>query len=695
MYGSELSYPSKYLTQNCSNRSQTNLPRHDSSYNASKDSHFRASEDSVFSEDTYETQPSSVSSLPPLQTKGLDESDQMESVGGDDPLSFDLVTPAGDNVQSVSHILETRSLLLFSHQHLETIFADPSLLLKFTSFMSTHRPQSIPILVYYLDALKALRALAYANSVSKGLESIHGLPFTEALPEETINRTLRDKARQAFDVLVNEELPAYITHVWTQVVSLSIQKRITGTLAPHLREMSEGLAEVFCLTDPSRPDNPIVFASQEFNRTTQYGMSYVIGRNCRFLQGPKTTQHSVKRIGRSVMEQRDHCEVLLNYRRDGSPFMNLLMTAPLYDSRGKVRYYIGAQVDVSGLIKDETDLEGFQRLIRQQMEANNEANASQRNDAEQLNGEMEHHPKDEFQELSEMFNISELDTVRMHGGSMHKEHVEESAETDTMSHHRPRLLLKDDHSPEPQPMGRPVYTQSPTGHVIRQNGRLSGIFQHYLLIRPYPSLRIIFTSPSLRVPGILQAPFMSKIGGSNRVRDELTAALARGDNVTAKIRWVFRSEEEGRARWIHCTPLLGGNGAVGVWMVVLVDEEGSVSQRRFRQAPPVAQRLGQTQGMRPDSRDDYTLGHGRGARMGGEMMQGGMMGPAVMSHTQPSVRQPRSSLDGLSVLGRSDAGGSHSHVQGNVSDQRYSNETGGHSRTGTMLGRSEFSFQII
>ena len=100
-------------------------------------------------------------------------------------------------------------------------------------------------------------------------------------------------------------------------------------------------------------------------------------------------------------------------------------------------------------------------------------------------------------------------------------------------------------------------------------------------------LRILFASPSLRVPGILQSPFMDKIGGSNRVREELTAALAEGRGVTAKVRWVTKSDGEGRNRWIHCTPLLGSNGHIGVWMIVIVDDEHSLS-RRWKQTPPVA-----------------------------------------------------------------------------------------------------------
>lgn len=122
-----------------------------------------------------------------------------------------------------------------------------------------------------------------------------------------------------------------------------------------------------------------------------------------------------------------------------------------------------------------------------------------------------------------------------------------------------------------------------------------------MLVRPYPSLRILFVSPSLRVPGLLQSPFMDRIGSSERVREELVAALAEGRGVTAKVRWISR-DEEGRNRWIHCTPLLGHNGNIGVWMVVLVDDETSKPVRRFRQAPPIAADIHRTYNAPPPKR---------------------------------------------------------------------------------------------
>jgi len=537
--------------------------------------------------------------LPRLQAgETLNELDYegYNPVAEDDPTSYDLIDPAqAESSQESAWNLEKQSQALFSKEHLQIIFGDSGFLLKFTSFLGLHRPHSVPILVHYLDTLKALRALHYANAILEGLDEVPGLAFTRGSVDTTANAALLKRATDAFDYLVREELPAYITHEYIQIVSASISARISGMLAPHLREASEGLAEVFCLTDPSRPDNPIVFASEEFNRTTQYGMSYVLGRNCRFLQGPHTNPLSVRRLRDACLAGKQHQEVFLNYRRDGSPFMNLLMIAPLCDARGVVRYFIGAQVDVTGLVKDCAEMESLERLLEKN------ANDEKVPDHQKPNPEK----NDELRELSEMLNMNELSTIRKFGGRMHRDTDSDDNDSDDQSRsaisNQPRLLIKDPSTLTPS--GEPSMDGIPNGHFegpgsttstnTMGSGRLSGVYNHYLLIRPYPSLRILFASPSQRVPGILQSPFMNKIGGSNRVREELTAAFADGRGVTAKVRWVSKHDEEGRNRWIHCTPLVGINGQIGVWMVVIVDDERHRIQRERerldrRMAPPVA-----------------------------------------------------------------------------------------------------------
>lgn len=101
----------------------------------------------------------------------------------------------------------------------------------------------------------------------------------------------------------------------------------------------------------------------------------------------------------------------------------------------------------------------------------------------------------------------------------------------------------------------------------------------YLLVRPYPSLRILFTSPSLRIPGMLQSSFLNRIGETGAKRDSIVNAMMAGRSVTARIKWMTRFNNQGRHRWIHCTPLLANNGQIGVWMVIVIDDEHEHSAR--------------------------------------------------------------------------------------------------------------------
>ncbi len=83
---------------------------------------------------------------------------------------------------------------------------------------------------------------------------------------------------------------------------------------------------------------------------------------------------------------------------------------------------------------------------------------------------------------------------------------------------------------------------------------------------------------------------MDKIGGSPKVRDELTQALAQGRSVTATVRWVVKPGEKGRNRWIAFTPLVGSHQQIGVWIAILVDDELE-NEQRPKQAPPVKFRV--------------------------------------------------------------------------------------------------------
>ena len=49
-------------------------------------------------------------------------------------------------------------------------------------------------------------------------------------------------------------------------------------------------------------------------------------------------------------------ELLLNYRKDGTPFWNLLYVAPLRDEAGNIVFYLGGQIDCSTTIHGNPDV---------------------------------------------------------------------------------------------------------------------------------------------------------------------------------------------------------------------------------------------------------------------------------------------------------------------------------------------------
>ncbi len=119
------------------------------------------------------------------------------------------------------------------------------------------------------------------------------------------------------------------------------------------------------VTDPRRPDNPIVLANRAFLELTGYRAEEVLGRNCRFLQGEGTAAAAVSAIREAVREERDLEVEILNYRKDGSAFWNLLSISPVHDDRGRLLYIFASQIDVTEFRKVQTLEASEHRLLKE------------------------------------------------------------------------------------------------------------------------------------------------------------------------------------------------------------------------------------------------------------------------------------------------------------------------------------------
>jgi PAS domain S-box-containing protein len=121
------------------------------------------------------------------------------------------------------------------------------------------------------------------------------------------------------------------------------------------------------ITDPHQEDNPVVLANQAFLELTGYSENEVLGRNCRFLQGSGTSGATIDAIRAGLAAGGEISVELLNYRKDGSAFLNELMISPVHDADGALVCYFASQKDVTEQRRAQA-LEETERLLLKEVD---------------------------------------------------------------------------------------------------------------------------------------------------------------------------------------------------------------------------------------------------------------------------------------------------------------------------------------
>lgn len=116
-------------------------------------------------------------------------------------------------------------------------------------------------------------------------------------------------------------------------------------------------AEGITIADARQPDQPLIYANDGFERLTGYSAESVMGRNCRFLQGPGTDPQARATIRRAIEERRECVVEILNYRKNGEPFWNRLSITPIQNDAGEVTHFVGVQSDVTARRRAEEALQ--------------------------------------------------------------------------------------------------------------------------------------------------------------------------------------------------------------------------------------------------------------------------------------------------------------------------------------------------
>jgi PAS domain S-box-containing protein len=101
------------------------------------------------------------------------------------------------------------------------------------------------------------------------------------------------------------------------------------------------------ISNPRLPDNPIVECNDAFAALTGYSRAEIIGRNCRFMSGPETEPWLTETLRSGIRRRQPVMVEILNYKKDGTPFRNAVMVAPIFDAAGELEYFLGSQVEIA------------------------------------------------------------------------------------------------------------------------------------------------------------------------------------------------------------------------------------------------------------------------------------------------------------------------------------------------------------
>ncbi|CAK3989768.1 blue-light-activated transcription factor [Lecanosticta acicola] len=138
---------------------------------------------------------------------------------------------------------------------------------------------------------------------------------------------------------------------------LGVLMRVATRPNPEINIGSVDLSCAFVVCDAEKDDFPIVYCSDNFERLTGYTKHMILGRNCRFLQSPDgnvapgikrkyVDDDSVLYLKNMINLRREAQISLINYRRGGQPFMNLLTMIPISWDTDQVKFFVGFQVDL-------------------------------------------------------------------------------------------------------------------------------------------------------------------------------------------------------------------------------------------------------------------------------------------------------------------------------------------------------------
>lgn len=116
------------------------------------------------------------------------------------------------------------------------------------------------------------------------------------------------------------------------------------------------------ITDPKKPDNPIIYANKSFYKMFDYTKDEVLGRNCRFLQTTNREQKAIDEIREAIKEQKAITTIVKNQKKNGEIVHCELTITPIFNKNNVLQFFLGIQKDVTREVEITNKMNTAQRL---------------------------------------------------------------------------------------------------------------------------------------------------------------------------------------------------------------------------------------------------------------------------------------------------------------------------------------------
>ncbi|MDZ7747280.1 MAG: PAS domain-containing protein [Halobacteriales archaeon] len=177
----------------------------------------------------------------------------------------------------------------------------------------------------------------YGDAVGTSIDAIQSIPAPKRAIKTRVTALLNTRAVSKLAVERNDRLELYGRAMDDASVGITIAE-------------ADG-------------DFPLIYANDGFLEITGYDREEVLGRNCRFLQGPDTSESSHIELREALNAQEPIDVEILNYRKSGEPFWNELKIVPVFED-DTVTHFIGFQQDITERKTRERVLQRHQRIVQ-------------------------------------------------------------------------------------------------------------------------------------------------------------------------------------------------------------------------------------------------------------------------------------------------------------------------------------------